>query len=295
MVCFTIDCRRIASLRRAKAAKYAILYFIVILLFSKLLPLLQPTVIQRGVPTQFIEEKQKAYEQEKRRIAALAEKKLTAVGGSRDDRDAVPSRADSYNRDRDVGRDSSRAYDRDDVKRQYDRDSHRDSGRAAGSRGISNTPAWMVAESANSKRDDSDKPRSRSDHADDRREPRKDNDADRHKRRDSGGESRGSKPSDEGKDKVVSDCRRERRRDDDRDRSQERDSRRDSGRRDRSRDRQHDRRRSRSGSRDRRRKDRGSDVPSSRRDEGHARRSRRSRSPVISSSSSGGSLSPASK
>jgi hypothetical protein len=252
---------------------------------------LQPAVVQRGVPTQFLEEKQKVYEQEKRRIAALAEKKLETLSGSRSERDAPPSKADSYNRDRDGGRDSGRVHERDEVKRHSDRDSHRDSGRASGSRGVSNTPAWMVAEMEASKSGGANAPRSRGDHKDDRVESRKDDDSDRQRRPDSGGGGRISNSETEGKDRGVRDSRR---RDDRRERSRERDSRRDSGRRDRSRDRDRDRR-SRSGSRNRGRKDRDGDERSSRRDDGHARRSRRSRSPIISSSSSGGSLSPASR
>ncbi len=248
---------------------------------------------QRGVPTQFIEEKQKAYELDKRRISALAEKKLDAAAPARAERDAAPKRVDSYSRDRDGGRESSRVHERDEVKRHYDRDSRGDSGRATGPRGVSNTPAWMVAEmeAAKSKPGDGHVSRSLVD-KDDRRDSRKDDDSDRQRRPDSSGGGRISNSEGEGKDRRTRDSHR---RDDDRDRSRERYSRRDSDRRDRSRDRDRDRRRSRSRSRDRGRKDRGDDERSSRRDDGRVRRSRRSRSPVVSSSSSGGSLSPASK
>jgi hypothetical protein len=221
---------------------------------------------------------------------------MGALGGGRDDHDALPRRADSRDKDhRDDGRDFSRAHDKDEVRRQYDRGSNIDSVKAPGSRGISNIPAWMVAESEASKSGDCNKHKPRNDRGEDRTESRKGDDLDRQRRRDSGGGSKGSNADGEVRDRDSRHSNSERHRDDDRDRSRERDRRRDSGRRDRSRDRERERRRSRSGSRDRDRRERGRDAPSSRLDDGRVRRSRRSRSPVISSSSSGGSLSPASK
>ena len=300
----TIDYRQTASSVGAKAAKCVALqassfFFVARRRLSHphpLLSLLQPTITQRGIPTQFIEEKQKAYEQEKRRISALTEKKMGALGGSRDDLDSLPKRSDSRDKDhRDDGRESSRTHDKDESRRQYDRGGNRDSMGARGSRGISNMPAWMAAESEASKSGDSNKPRPRDDRSDDRKDSRQDDDLDRQKHRDSGGGSRGSNADREVRDMDTRRSNSDRNRHDDRDRSRERDRRRDSGRRDRSRDRERERRRSRSGSRDRERRQRGSDAPSSRRDDDRVRRSRRSRSPVISSSSSDGSLSPASK
>jgi hypothetical protein len=238
----------------------------------------QPAVVQRGVPTQFIEEKQKAYELEKKRISALADRKLLDAGAARD---AQPKRAEPYNRERDGGRECSRASEREDVKREHDRDRDVGAGRSSGSRGVSNTPAWMVAERDASKSGEGSSSALRS--------GRGDEDSRGHRMRASGGGGREEEGRERRREEEGRERRREGRREEERDRSRERD-----GRRDRS-PRQRESRRSRSGSRERGRKERSREPRSNRRDDGYVRRSRRSRSPVVSSSSSGGSLSPASK
>ena len=92
-------------------------------------------------------------------------------------RDAQPKRAEPYNRERDGGRDS-----REDVKREYDRERDGGAGRSSGSRGVSNTPAWMVAERDAAKSGDGDKAALRS--------GRSDEDSRGHRMRASGGGGR---------------------------------------------------------------------------------------------------------